>query len=294
MLRAALGAIDLRCRIGARGVRIELGGDGLAEFLSPRNRRSGRPVEATVADSGHPFLGYGPYRRGSAFLRAGAMPDLGINPDWQRQARVGIGEAVFCAGKTAAQIAALVALAEERHASLLLTRLDRARFAELDDAYPQPARLRLPLADRGARQRPAERLSPAASASSAPGPPTWPWRPRRSVTLAFHGVASPLIADVGVAGLWRLLDRIAEIATWRVAIVVAGMEGALFGVVAGLVPGVVIAVPTSVGYGVAAGGMVALNAALASCAPGVVVVNIDNGFGAACAALKLLRVFAST
>src|SRR5207245_3354515 len=84
-------------------------------------------------------------------------------------------------------------------------------------------------------------------------------------TLAFHGVASPLIADVGVAGLWRLLDRIAEIAAWRVVIVVAGMEGALFGVVAGLVPGVVIAVPTSVGYGVATGGTVALHAALASC-----------------------------
>jgi hypothetical protein len=74
-----------------------------------------------------------------------------------------------------------------------------------------------------------------------------------------------------------------------VAIVVAGMEGALFGVVAGLVPGIVIAVPTSVGYGVAAGGSVALNAALASCAPGVVVVNVDNGFGAACAAIKIVN-----
>jgi NCAIR mutase (PurE)-related protein len=71
-----------------------------------------------------------------------------------------------------------------------------------------------------------------------------------------------------------------------VAIVIAGMEGALFGVVAGLVPGLVIAVPTSVGYGVATGGTAALHAALASCAPGVVVVNIDNGYGAACAAIK--------
>ena len=71
-LRAALGPIDLRCRIGARGVRIELGGDGLAEFLSPRNMSIRRTVEEAVARSGHPFLGYGPYRRGSAFLRAGA------------------------------------------------------------------------------------------------------------------------------------------------------------------------------------------------------------------------------
>jgi NCAIR mutase (PurE)-related protein len=103
-----------------------------------------------------------------------------------------------------------------------------------------------------------------------------------------------VVGDVGVAGLWRLFDRLDEIASWRVAIVVAGMEGALFSVVAGQVSGLVIAVPTSVGYGVATGGTAALHCALASCSPGVVVVNIDNGFGAACAALKLLRVFAST
>jgi NCAIR mutase (PurE)-related protein len=75
----------------------------------------------------------------------------------------------------------------------------------------------------------------------------------------------------------------------RVVIVVAGMDAALPSVVAGLVPGVVIAVPTSVGYGVAAGGHAALNALLASCAPGLVVVNIDNGYGAACAAIRVLR-----
>jgi NCAIR mutase (PurE)-related protein len=216
------------------------------------------------------------------------MPDLGINPDWQRQARVGIGEAVFCAGKTAAQIDALVALADDRRASLLLTRLSPARHAELDersrsrldfDALSQTAVLDngLPAAVVGSVGIVCAGTSDLAVATEA------------QRTLAFHGVASPLIADVGVAGLWRLLDRIAEIAAWRVAIVVAGMEGALFGVVAGLVPAIVIAVPTSVGYGVAAGGHVALNTALASCAPGVVAVNIDNGFGAACAALKIIN-----
>jgi NCAIR mutase (PurE)-related protein len=110
--------------------------------------------------------------------------------------------------------------------------------------------------------------------------------------LAFHGVQAPLIGDVGVAGLWRFLDHLEQIAAWRIVIVVAGMEGALFSVAAGQVRGLVIAVPTSVGYGVATGGTTALHSALASCAPGVVTVNIDNGFGAACAALKLLRVFA--
>jgi hypothetical protein len=215
------------------------------------------------------------------------MPDLGINPDWQRQARVGIGEAVFCAGKTVEQIAALVALAEARRTSLLLTRLDQPKFAALDergrgrldfDALSQTAVL-----DNGLPAPSASGVGIVCAGTSDMAVATEAQR-----TLAFHGWASPLIADVGVAGLWRLLDRIAEIAAWRVVIVAAGMEGALFGVIAGLVPGVVIAVPTSVGYGVAAGGTVALNAALASCAPGVVTVNIDNGYGAACAALKIV------
>jgi NCAIR mutase (PurE)-related protein len=93
---------------------------------------------------------------------------------------------------------------------------------------------------------------------------------------------------VGVAGLWRLMERIDEIRRHRVVIAVAGMEGALFSVLAGLVPCAVIAVPTSVGYGVAEGGRTALHAALASCASGLAVVNIDNGFGAAHAALRIL------
>jgi NCAIR mutase (PurE)-related protein len=94
--------------------------------------------------------------------------------------------------------------------------------------------------------------------------------------------------DIGVAGLWRLLDQIDHIRAHSIVIAVAGMEGALFSVVAGLVEGLVIAVPTSVGYGVGEKGAAALTSALASCAPGIVTVNIDNGFGAAAAALKIL------
>ena len=108
-------------------------------------------------------------------------------------------------------------------------------------------------------------------------------------TLEFSGHRAEIVADVGVAGLWRLTDRLDQLRRCRVLIAVAGMEGALFSVLAGLVPAPVIAVPTSVGYGVATGGKAALFAALASCAPGLVVVNIDNGFGAAVAALKILR-----
>ena len=108
-------------------------------------------------------------------------------------------------------------------------------------------------------------------------------------TLAFLGFDAPVIADVGVAGLWRLMRRLDEIRAHRVVIAVAGMEGALFSVLAGLIDAPVIAVPASVGYGVSAGGMAALHSALASCAPGVLTVNIDNGFGAAVAAVKMVN-----
>ena len=107
-------------------------------------------------------------------------------------------------------------------------------------------------------------------------------------TLAFEGEEATLVVDVGVAGLWRLMERIDEIRRHRVVIAIAGMEGALFSVLAGLVQCPVLAVPRSVGYGVGQGGRTALRAALASCASGLVVVNIDNGFGAAHAALRML------
>jgi NCAIR mutase (PurE)-related protein len=108
--------------------------------------------------------------------------------------------------------------------------------------------------------------------------------------LAYGGVDAVAISDVGVAGLWRLLAREAQLREMDVVIVFAGMDAALPSVVAGLVPGIVIGVPTSVGYGVAAGGRVALDSMLASCAPGVTVVNIDNGYGAATSALRFANI----
>ena len=110
------------------------------------------------------------------------------------------------------------------------------------------------------------------------------------LALRAHGIAANRITDVGVAGLHRLLNRLDDVMAADVIVVVAGMEGALFSVVAGLVAAPVIALPTSVGYGVASGGGVALNAALSSCAPGVMAMNIDNGFGAAYAAAQINRL----
>jgi NCAIR mutase (PurE)-related protein len=108
--------------------------------------------------------------------------------------------------------------------------------------------------------------------------------------LDAHGVETRRITDVGVAGLHRLLASLDEIATADAVVVVAGMEGALASVVGGLVAAPVIAVPTSVGYGAALDGVTALLAMHASCAAGVTVVGIDNGFGAACAVLRALRL----
>lgn len=211
-----------------------------------------------------------------------------FNLDWAREARTGVAEAVLCEPKTPAQIAAILDAAAERDARLLCTRLAPAQH----EALPAPLRDVLDF----------HPLSRTAILGGLPdGPPeegvlivaagTADLGPAREAarTLAFHGRAAPLLADVGVAGLWRLTEQLGRLRAARVLIVAAGMEGALFSVVAGLVAAPVIALPTSVGYGVAAGGTLALHAALSSCAAGVVAVNIDNGFGAAAAAIKILE-----
>ena len=109
------------------------------------------------------------------------------------------------------------------------------------------------------------------------------------LALRWHGIQTEFLLDVGVAGLHRLLDKLEYLQSAKVLIACAGMEGALPTVLAGLVPQPVIGVPVAVGYGVSAGGKTALAGMLSSCAPGLVVVNIDNGYGAAMAALRILR-----
>jgi NCAIR mutase (PurE)-related protein len=109
------------------------------------------------------------------------------------------------------------------------------------------------------------------------------------LALSCHGIAVDPLMDVGVAGLHRLLDQLPRLESAAVLIACAGMEGALPTVLAGLVPQPIIGVPVSVGYGISQGGRTALEGMLASCAPGLTVVNIDNGYGAAMAALRMLR-----
>jgi hypothetical protein len=211
--------------------------------------------------------------------------------DWDRAARTGTSEAVLCEPKTAAQIDAIVAHAAELGRRLLLTRLGERKFGRL--ASPARGALDYDAPSRTAilggipPPRGAERIAIVSGGTSDA-----PVAGEAARTLAFEGESATLIVDVGVAGLWRLMERVEEIRRHRVVIAVAGMEGALFSVLAGLVPCPVLAVPTSVGYGVGAGGRTALRAALASCASGLAVLNIDNGFGAAHAALRILGAHA--
>ncbi|MBS7700990.1 MULTISPECIES: nickel pincer cofactor biosynthesis protein LarB [unclassified Chelatococcus] len=210
--------------------------------------------------------------------------------DWEREARTGVPEAVFCAGKTAGDIAAIIAAARGEERPLLLTRLSPEIWAGLPEAsragLDYDARSRTAcLGGRDAGPQPSRSVVIVAAGTSDLGVALEAQR-----TLWFHGIDAPLIADVGVAGLWRLMARIEEIRHHDVVIAVAGMEGALFSVLAGLVKAPVIAVPTSVGYGVAAGGQAALSTALASCSPGIATVNIDGGFSAAILAKKMIDI----
>jgi NCAIR mutase (PurE)-related protein len=211
-----------------------------------------------------------------------AMTD-DIRMDWERGNRIGLDEAVFCDGKSNGQIARILDLAAAAGRRLLLTRLGAEQQAALThqldyDEISGTAFFGAPAAAPGA----------AGVAIVSAGSSDAPRAAEARRTLEFQGYAADGFADVGVAGLWRVLEIADDLAGYRVVIVAAGMEGALFSVVAGLTPGAVIALPTSVGYGVAAGGRAALSSALASCAPGVVAVNIDNGYGAACAAMRIL------
>ena len=209
--------------------------------------------------------------------------------DWERAERCGTSEAVLCEPKSAAQIDAIVAHASELDRRLLLTRLGPRKFARLSadvrDALDYDEATRTAILGGLPASSGIGRVAIVCGGTSDLAVAGEALR-----TLAFAGEKATLLADVGVAGLWRLMERLPEIRRHRVVIAIAGMEGALFSVLAGLVPCAVIAVPSSVGYGVSKGGRTALNAALASCASGLAVVNIDNGFGAAHAALRILGV----
>jgi pyridinium-3,5-biscarboxylic acid mononucleotide synthase len=216
------------------------------------------------------------------------MADTEFRLDLDRLKRTGVAEAVYAEGKTAEQIEAIAIATLDAQRNLLFTRLAMHKWEALSERVKaasdyDPRSETIILGPLPTSPRNGEICIVAAGTSDL----RVALEAQR--TLLFHGQSATLIMDIGVAGLWRLLDQIELIRTHRVIIAVAGMEGALFSVLAGLVDALVIAVPTSIGYGFGEKGAAALSSALASCAPGIVTVNIDNGFGAAAAALKATR-----
>jgi NCAIR mutase (PurE)-related protein len=208
--------------------------------------------------------------------------------DFAREARTGLNEAIFCAGKTIGHIEEILRQVAGRNAHVLLTRLLPEQHALLPEALRAGIDYE-PVSRTGFFGGSHERVESARIAVVAAGTSDAAVAREAARTLAYYGESPAEITDVGVAGLWRLLERIEEIRSMKVVIAVAGMDAALPTVIGGLISAPVIGVPTSVGYGAAEGGQTALKAMLASCAPGLTVTNIDNGYGAACAALRILR-----
>ncbi|MEI6208055.1 MAG: nickel pincer cofactor biosynthesis protein LarB [Desulfuromonadales bacterium] len=216
--------------------------------------------------------------------------DLGCAQiDHHRELRQGMPEVIFGEGKTVEQIIAIISAMADKGSNVLATRLDKDKAAIILSAFPissYHAEARCLTLE----QHPPERRGKGTILVISAGTSDIPVASEALVTARFLGNKVEHLYDVGVAGIHRLLARGEQLAAASVIIVVAGMEGALPSVVGGLVDKPVIAVPTSVGYGASFGGIAALLGMLNSCAAGVTVVNIDNGFGAASAASLMNRI----
>ena len=222
-------------------------------------------------------------------LRDLPYADLGeARVDNHRELRQGYPETVLCQGKTPAQVREILAyMIRERGHNVLATRAEAELFPSLADLHPG---LRYnPLARTIVLEREAVSELPGRLAIVTAGTADLPVAEEAAETAHLFGARVDRVNDVGVAGVHRLVSCLPLLREARVLIVVAGMEGALASVVAGLIDRPVIAVPTSIGYGASFGGLAALLTMLNSCAGGVGVVNIDNGYGAACLAAQILR-----
>lgn len=213
-----------------------------------------------------------------------------VSFDAHRPLRRGLAEAVFAERKSDEQLCDAVAAALAAGGDVLVTRLAPSRAGLLRDRFPDQA-IELATGARTAmiRRRPFEDRGRGEILVLCAGTADVAVAEEAAITAEFLGNRVVRGFDVGVAGLHRLLPHLPDLQRATVAIVVAGMEGALPSVVAGLAPCPVIAVPTSVGYGASFGGVAALLAMLNSCAGGVTVVNIDNGYGAGVAAALVNR-----
>jgi len=215
--------------------------------------------------------------------------DLGFaKVDHHRAMRKGFPEVIYCQGKTPSQVAAIARKIKKHGHPVLATRADEEHFKALKKVfkasrYYKQAKI-ITVSSCKERSRPFLTILIITA-----GTADIPVAEEAAVTLEFLGHKTERLFDVGVAGLHRLLKNLKKLQEASVIITVAGMEGALPSVIGGLVEAPVIAVPTSVGYGASFKGLSALLTMMNSCAPGVAVVNIDNGFGAAVMANAILK-----
>lgn len=225
----------------------------------------------------------------TAALKNLPFEDLGFaNIDQHRNVRTGHPETIFCEGKTPEQTAEIVAHMAINNSNILATRANSAHFAAVrkiapDAIYHESARI---IIVKKTEVPHSDKIIAVVTAGTS----DIPVAEEAAVTAETFGNTVDRIYDVGVAGIHRLFARLDRLQSANVIIVVAGMEGALASVVGGLVDKPVVAVPTSIGYGASFGGVAALLTMLNSCASGVGVVNIDNGFGAGCLAANINRL----
>lgn len=222
-------------------------------------------------------------------LRAAPVADLDFaRVDTHRELRCGFPEVIFCEGKTPAQVARIAKEIVGRSGKMLATRALKSQFTAVKKLLP---RAKFHTAARAITCETKKRAKPAGGEILvvSAGTSDIPVAEEARVTAEIMGNRVRTLYDVGVAGIHRLLGHAKEVREARVLIVVAGMEGALASVVGGMVSRPVVAVPTSVGYGASFGGIAPLLTMLNSCAAGVTVVNIDNGFGAGYAAALMNR-----
>ncbi len=211
-----------------------------------------------------------------------------FNIDYSRKERLGFDEVIFGASKSVDLLVELLNEYTEKNQNVLITKLQPEKASILLETfktsfYDEASQVFMLSAIKNDKKN--FKVGIISGGSSDEGIVNEAY-----YTLLYMGINSKVIHDVGVAGIHRILDRLEELKTFDILIVVAGFEGALPTVVGGLLPQPIIAVPTSVGYGTAKNGETALHAMLTSCANGISVTNIDNGYGAAMCAFRILNL----
>ncbi len=216
------------------------------------------------------------------------MTDLQARLDIERKKRIGMIEAIWGEHKSSSQIVDILKKHQDIGELAFVTRVNKGKAIEVKDlveevTFHENANC-LTLGS-----LPSENISLGKVCILTGGTSDLLVASEAKLALQVHGIQSQIVMDVGVAGLHRLTSKLDKLKQAKVLIVCAGMEGALPVVVTGLLPNPVIGVPVSVGYGISHGGRTALEGMLSSCSPGLSVVNIDNGYGAAMAALRILN-----